>query len=259
MPRETIPKKKGVQIVKKRFKELLKSFGFQPYKNSTIKFVRVRDAFLDVVFLDTSGYHLDMRYLLYSRSAPFAWLGCDSGRLWRTAKEEISTHLFWGCKLTPSASAYYYVDDFETTWRDVSYAFEHYVLPQMDAMTEEKFCSRLLADSCDDRDFFRAEHLISFTREWFPGSESAAVYAVVLWRLGRYEESIPYLTFAHQKYREWVAERMQDASQYARSCRSILELLDDLLSLWNGQEEGWMLQGQARIDQVAADWAEYIP
>ena len=64
MSEETILKKEAVRIVKKRFKELLKPLGFQPYPHSTTRFVRVREEFVDEVRLDTWGYHLDADYYI---------------------------------------------------------------------------------------------------------------------------------------------------------------------------------------------------
>ena len=108
MPEETILKKEAVKIVKKRFKELLKPLGFQPYPHSTTRFMRVRANFIDEVRLDTEGYHLNADYFIYLRYAPFTRLHCDKGRLWRTTPEHISTHLAWYCEIPPEGGPWYY-------------------------------------------------------------------------------------------------------------------------------------------------------
>ena len=64
MAEEIILKKDGVKIVKKRFKELLKPLGFQPYPHSSTRFIRVREDFIDEVRLDTAGYHLAVMYFI---------------------------------------------------------------------------------------------------------------------------------------------------------------------------------------------------
>ncbi len=261
MAEETILKRKGVQLVKKRMKEFLKPFGFQPYPHSSLRFVRVREEFIDDVILDTSGYHLQPQYLISLHCAPFEGLTCDRGRLWRTAKEEVTTYLFWECELTEDCVGFYYMDHFEAVWRDVAYTFEHYVLPQMDAMTDEGFRAQLTDRSRDDRDFFLAYNLVPAIMRYgnfFAGAPEVAVYGVDLWRLGSCEEAIPYLRFAQMRYRESV-EFSEDKTGEIYLCRlRILEVLDTLLSLWDSRVEGWDRRARELLDKVAADWMEYV-
>ena len=259
MAEEMILKKDGVKIVKKRFKELLKPLGFQMYPHSSTRFIRVREDFIDEVRLDTAGYHLAVMYFIYSRHTPFAWLKCDQGRLWRTAKEHISTHLEWYCKMPPDGgSCCYQTEYFETVWRDVSYVLTQYILPQMEAMTREGFISRLLERSRNDRDFFLPHQTVSLAIPYFPGTNEAAVYGVELWRLERYEEAIPYLTLAQKKYKDWLTDYEQETEHIYRCFRKRLALLDELLSCWESREESRMLQAQKQVTQVALDWIEYM-
>ena len=259
MEDEKITKKKGVQIVKKRFKELLKSFDFYPYHNSTIQFVRVRDKFIDRVFIDTYGYHLDVEYFIYPRCAPFVWLRGDSGRIYRTAKEEISTSLFWECEFAPnSCAAFYSVSHLEEVWKDVSHVFEKFVLPQMDAMTDEIFSSRLLNYSNNDKEFFLPYHTAGLDYDFFPGSDASATYAVEMWHFGKYEEGLPYLIYADKKYKEWVEEREYEDTHQYHSIVKIMELLDALLSLYESKKDGWTLEAQQLIDEVSQEWPRYI-
>lgn len=261
---EVILKKKGVQLVKKRLKEWLKPLGFRPYPHSTICFVRERETFVDEVWMDTSGYHLKLFYRIYARYAPFARLECDQGRLWRTAQREISTYLFWACELTPNCVGFYFTDHLEAVWRDVVHVLERFVLPQMEAMTEEGFCDRLRTVHREDTDFFKAETALCWvTREDDPrGGPEAAVCGVELWRMGRVEEAIPYLTMAQEKYQTWIdgwEERGEDRTDPRYEVKSkTLALLEELLALWNGQEEGWREQAQERVEQVAVAWMDYV-
>ena len=212
MSEETILKKEAVKLVKKRFKELLKPLGFQPYLHSTTRFMRVREDFIDEVSLDTYGYHLKADYYIYSRSAPFERLYCDRGRLWRTAKEHITTHLAWYCEMPEEGGPWYYNQEhFEAVWRDVDYVLENHILHQMEAMTEEAFASRLFKRSMEDSDLFLAYNQVSLTDTYYPGTNETAIYGVLLWRLGMYVEGVPYLTFARQKLRNWFADDEQKA------------------------------------------------
>lgn len=261
MPEETILKKEAVKLVKKRFKELLKPLGFQPYPHSTTRFMRVRENFIDEVRLDTWGYHLKADYYIYLRSAPFAWLHCDSGRLWRTTKEHISTHLFWECKLPPNGGPWYYkLPHFEVVWRDNAFVLENYILPQMEAMTEDIFVSRLLERSKDDSDFFLAHQTISLDYPYFPATPEVAIYGVSLWHLGKYEEGVPYLTLARQKFHDWLItyEQELDDSHFYLCHIKTTKLLDELMSLWEERPENWEAQMQGRIVQIKEDWIEYL-
>ena len=85
-----------------------------------------------------------------------------------------------------------------------------YVLPQTEAITEEVFVSRLLERSRNDSDFFLAHQTVSLELPYYPGTPEVAIYGIFLWRLGKYEEGIPYLTLARQKYRDWLVGREQE-------------------------------------------------
>ena len=259
MAKETILKKDAVKLVKKRFKELLKPLGFRLYPHSSTRFIRVREDFIDEVRLDTWGSHLKADYYIYLRSAPFAWLHCDSGRLWRTTKEHITTYLAWWCEIPVDGGQWYYKQQhFEEVWRDVAYVLENHVLPQMEAMTEEIFISRLLERSGNDSDFFLAHNLVSITYPYFPGTNETAMYGVSLWRLGKYEEGVPYLSYTQQKYRDWIAGYEQETEHFYLCQIKRLALLDELLFLWENHPENWEAQAQESISRIAVDWIEYL-
>lgn len=265
MPEEMILKKEAVKTVKKRLKELLKPLGFRPYPHSSTRLVRVRETFIDEVSLDTERYHLSADYYIYLRAAPFTWLQCDQGRLWRTAKEHISTHLSWYCEIPPNGGPYYYQrSHFEAVWQDVAYVLENHILPQMEAITEDIFISRLLERSRNDKDFFLAYQTVSLEALYYPGTPETAIYGVSLWRLGKYEEGVPYLIFVRQKLRDWLAEYAEEVAEeatdhfYLRHIK-MLDLLNELLALWKDRPEGWQRQAQERLGQIAADWIEYMP
>lgn len=261
MSEETILKKEAVKIVKKRFKELLKPLGFQTYPHSTTRFMRVREDFIDEVRLDTWGSHLDAAYYIYLRTAPFAWLHCDRGRLWRTTKEHISTHLFWECKMPTNGGSWYYkTEHFEAVWQDIAYVLQNHILPQMEDMTEEVFVSRLLERSMSDSDFFLAHQTVSLEYLYYPGTPEAAIYGVALWRLGKYEEGAVYLTYARQKYHDWLKtyeQELDDSHFYLCHIRTT-ELLDELMSLWENRPENWQVLAQERISRIKEDWIEYL-
>lgn len=259
MAEEMIIKKDGVKIVKKRFRELLKPLGFQPYPRSTTRFIRVREDFIDEVGLDTYGTHLAAKYFIYSHHAPFAGFECNNGRLWRTTKEYISTHLEWYCEIPQNGGAYYYpTEHFETVWQDVSYVFMQYILPQMEAMTSEIFLSRLLESSKNDKDFFLPERKVTPTFPYFPGTNEAAVYGVELWRLKQYSEAIPYLAIAQKKYKEWLTGYEHETEHFFLCRKKTLVLLNELLSCWENREESRILQAQKQANQIALEWIEYM-
>ena len=259
MEEEIILKKKGVALVKKRLKELLTPLGFQSYPRSTTRLVRVRDAFIDVLRLDTAGYHLDIDYYIYLRYAPFAGLYCDAGRLWRAARDHIGTHLFWSCEIPPSGGPYYYKPKyFEAVWRDVALVLKQYILPQMEAMTEEKFLSHLQKWNQNDRDLFRAYQTVSLTIPYHPGTGEAAAYGVGMWRQGKYKEGAPYLALAQRKYYEWLMRFKQEANHPVRCHAASLALLDELLIFWENKETGWEAAIQERIEQVSVNWLDYM-
>lgn len=259
MEEEIILKKNGVSLVKKRLKELLKPLGFQAYPRSTTRLVRVRDFFIDDIRLDTAGYHLDVHYYIYCRYAPFAGLECDAGRLWRTTQNHISTHLFWSCEIPPSGGPYYYkLRHFEAVWQDVALVLQQYILPQMEAMTEEQFLSRLQKGNQNDREFFRPYRTVSLTIPYYPGTGEAAAYGMGMWRLRKYEEGAPYLALARKKYDEWLSRFEQEANHSVRCHAASLALLDELLILWENKAEGWEAVIQEQIRQVSANWLDYM-
>lgn len=259
MEEEIILKKKGVSLVKKRLKELLKPLGFQAYPRSTTRLVRVRDLFIDEIRLDTAGYHLDINYCIYCRYAPFAGLKCDAGRLWRTTQAHIKTHLFWACEIPSSGGPYYYKPKyFEAVWQDVVLVLKQYILPQMEAMTEKQFHSRMLKDGPNDNDFFRAYRTVYFSDPYFSCNDEAAVYGVGQWRLGNYEEGLPYLEFARKKHRTWLTGHEQD-TKHSYLCRAMaLALMDKLIVLWENKGEGWEVAIQEQIGQISENWFDYM-
>ena len=259
MEEEIILKKNGVSLVKKRLKEFLKPLGFQAYPRSTTRLVRVRDLFIDDIRLDTSGYHLNIDYYIYHRYAPFAGLECDAGRLWRTAQNCIGTHLFWSCEIPPSGGPYYYKPKhFEAVWQDVVLALKQYILPQMEAMTEKQFLSRMLKDGADDCDFFRAYRTVHFSDPYFSCNDQAAVYGVGQWLYGNYEEGLPYLEFARKKHRTWLTGHEQDTRHFHLCRIKALALMDKLIALWENKEEGWEAAIQEQIEQVSVNWLDYM-
>lgn len=260
MEKDNIFKKKGVQLVRKRLKELLKPLGFQQHPRSTNRFVRVRDNFIDEVRLDTAGTHLEPWYFIHYRFAPFAGLKCDRGRLWRTAKENISTHLSWHCEIPLDGGHYYYKPDhFEMVWKDVAYVLGHYILPLMDEMTVEKFLSLLVVYSPYERDLFRANEIVRFTDPHFVCMSEAAVYGMGMWCIEQYDEGVPYLTFAQFKYRRWMVGREQETDFFYQCDALTLELLNELVSFWTKKEKNWTSAAQERMRQTGVDWADYLP
>lgn len=257
MEQGTMLKKDGVRLARKRLKELLKPLGFQA--RSTNCLIRVRENFIDEITLDTSSYRLKPDYYIYYRPAPFTRLCCDQYRLWRTAQKEISTQLYWSCKIPPEGGPYYYeMGHFEAAWRDVAHVLEHYLLPHMEAMTPESFFPRLISDSRYDWDFFRPQNLIFLNGSGWPGSPEAAVYGVGMWRMGKYEEGVPYLIHAQRRYRSYIRLYTQEGETVSPGIKRTLRGLDRLMFLWRRQEEGWTSTAQERIDQIANDWENYI-
>lgn len=264
MEQDIILKKKGVQMVRNRLKELLVPLGFSPHPRFKGRLVRVRDEFIDEVSLDTAGYHLNPIFAVFYRPAPFAALLCDDGRLWRTAKENITTHLSWHCEIPSEGGQFYYKPDhFEEVWRDTAYVLEHYILPEMEKMTVQKYLSLLVEPSPYEYDLFRSSDMIRFHSSCFGGTHEAAVYGVGMWRAGCYDEGVPYLTFAQYKYRNWIDNQIvghgQKAEHFYQYHISILKLLDELISLWAKAEDDWTLAAQERIRQVTEEWMDYMP
>lgn len=256
MDQETILKKEGVRLVRKRLKELLKPLGFQAH--GTNRLLRIRENFIDEINLDTAGYHLEPFYCIYYRFAPFTRLCCDKYRLWRTAKMETP---YWSCEIPPDGGPYYYkADHFEAVWRDVSRALEQYVLPHMEALTPETFLPLLVSDSRSDLDFFRPANLARLNSPYpgWPGTPEAAVYGVGMWRMEKYEEGAPYLAHAQKEYHASKAFHEQEEKLVLPQREAASHVIDSLLSLWANQEEGWSVSVQEIISQTANDWSNYI-
>ena len=258
MEENRILKKDGVKLVRKRLKELLKPLDFQ--SRSTNQLIRVREHFIDMVELDTGGYHLDPLYHIYYRSAPFTRLHGDMYRIWRTAQVKTP---YWSCEVPPEGGPYYYEPEhFETVWRDVSYILKHHVLPYMEAMTPEKFLSLLVTYTNSDLDFFRPQNLACFSSPYpgWSGVSEAASYGVGMWRMEKYEEGVPYLIFARERYRAWLEtyEQERDNSRFYRCHVLTLELLDRLLTPLEKKRPGWATAAQRKIDQVELNWADYM-
>ncbi|MCI9156341.1 MAG: hypothetical protein HFF44_05280 [Lawsonibacter sp.] len=256
MEEERILKKDGVRLVRKRLKELLKPLGFQ--SRSTNQLIRGREHFIDMVDLDTAGYHLTPHYHIYYRSAPFARLSGDMYRIWRAAKMNTP---YWSCEIPLEGGPYSYKPEhFEAVWRDVSRALEQYLLPYMEAMTPERFLSLLVTDNRRDQDFFRPANLARLDSHYpgWPGTPEAAVYGVGMWRMEKFEEGIPYLILARKNYRTWMEDNEQEDSQFYRAHILTLELLDRLLTPWEKKRPGWTASAQRKIDQVELNWADYM-
>lgn len=256
MEQDTILKKDGVRLVRKRLKELLKPLGFQAY--GTNRLLRIRENFIDEINLDTAGYHLDPLYFIYYRPAPFTRLCCDKYRLWRTAKMDTP---YWSCEIPPNGGPYYYkAEYFEAVWRDVSCALEQHVLPHMEAMTPKTFLPLLISDSRSDLDFFRPANLVHLNSPYpgWPGTPEAAVYGVGMWRMERYEEGVPYLIHAQKQYHASKAFHEQEENLVLPQREAASRVIDSLLSLWTGQEDGWAFSVQDIIHQVSNDWINYI-
>lgn len=256
MEQDTISKKDGVRLVRKRLKELLKPLGFQSH--GTNRLIRVRENFIDELELDTSSYRLRPDYYIYYRFAPFTRLRCNMYRLWRTAEMDTP---YWSCEIPPDGGPYYHkTEHFEAVWRDVSRALEQHILPHMEAMTPEAFLPLLVSDSRSDLDFFCPSHLALLNSPYpgWPGAPEAAVYGVGMWRMGNYEEGAPYLAHAQKEYHASKAFYEQEGTSELPQRKAASRVIDSLLSLWTSQEEGWAVSVQEIISQVANDWSNYI-
>lgn len=256
METERILKKDGVRLVRKRLKELLKPLGFQPHSTNRLR--RAREHFIDEIDLDTAGYHLDPLYHIYYRSAPFTRLYGDLYRIWRTAQVKTP---YWSCEIPSEGGPYYYkAEYFEAVWQDVSRILERHVLPYMEALTPEKFLSLLVTHTSSDSDFFRPQNLACFSSPYpgWPGVSEAASYGVGLWRMERYEEGVPYLAFARERYRAWLETNKGEDPQFCRARAAVLELLDRLLTPYERKRPGWTTAAQREIDQIELNWTDYI-
>ena len=138
----------------------------------------------------------------------------------------------------------------------MAYVLKQHILPQMEAMTPETFLPRLLQRSPDDQDLFVSYSTVHFDALYFDCMSEAAAYGVGMWRMDKYEEGIPYLTFAQQKYREWLTGH--EENPFHRSYVLTLELMDRLLALWAKGRPCWAPVAQKRLDQVELNWADYM-
>jgi len=247
---ETLSKKESVQLAKQHLRELLKPLGFRTFPRAAHRFVRAREEFIDEISLYSApGRLMKLDCYIRARHAPFAWLCCDEERLWRAAGKPVS-ELYWQTAFLLERGGEY----FEAVWRDVARALERCVLPEMEAMTVEAFFSRLSQNSGDG--LFRAYQTINLEQPQPVCAPMAAGCGIELWRLGRFEAGVPYLRYAREGYRAQLA----DCGQEDVFRRQLMELalIEDLLSHWERKEEGWMEAVRQRIDQVVADWMQYV-
>jgi len=247
---ETLSKKESVQLAKGHLKEFLQPLGFRTFPRAAHRFVRAREEFIDEFFLYTAPRRLmKLDCYIRARSAPFAWLRCDEERLWRAAGKPVS-ELSWKTVLLLERGTEYW----ETVWRDVARALGRCVLPEMEAMTTEAFLSRLSQNS--EEGLFLAYQTIDLEQPRPVCAPMAAGYGIELWHLGQFEEGASYLRYAREGYRA----QMADCGQEDVWRRQFMELalIEDLLSHWEGEEEGWMEAVRQRIGQVAADWVKYM-
>lgn len=259
MEQDIILKKDGVALVRKRLKGILTPLGFRTHPTSKGCFVRIRDEFIDEVSLRTDGYHLEPVFSIFYRPAPFTALCADEGSLWRLAQKDITTQLRWDCEIPDQGGSYYYKPEhFEEVWQDVVYVWENYVFPKMEEMTVTHFLSLLAEPNPYDREFFRPHEIIRFIKPSFMCVHAAAVYGVGMWKQGKYDEGVPYLTFAQYSYRQWIAGHEPEKNHFYQTHVRILDLLDDLVSLWAKKEENWMDTAFMRIRQVTVNWTEYM-
>jgi len=246
-------KKECAKLAQKHLKTLLKPLGFQLYPHSTNRFVRVRDEFIDEICLYNAKLaYIKLEYYIRSRFAPFAWLRCDEERLWRVAKKPTSD-LTWHTDLLREGG----LDYFERVWRDVAYALEHCVLPEMENMTIETFLSRQVLHSENVQDLFLAYKTIDLKEPCSICCPDAAGHGIELWRLGRFDEGIPYLRYAQRSYHAQLADCEPEFRNVWQRQFKELALLEELLSLWERKEGDWMLAIQQRINQIAIDWIMY--
>lgn len=255
MDHDKILKKDAVRLVRKRMKELLKPYGFQPHPHSKTRLIRVHGVLIDEFGFRTDGYHLEPEFLVYYRPAPFIGLHADSGRLWRTMREQIETHLSWNCIIPeqPPYQYYYKLAHFEKVWDEVVLAVERWVIPYLDSLPEEKMLSFFLQSGKTDEDFFCASNVVYMGTQYYSCMDEAAVYGVGMWKLEKYAEGLPYLEFAQKKYNQWLAGRGQASDIPA------LAVINDLILMRNTSTEHWKTAVQARIAAISENWEDYLP
>jgi len=248
---EQLTKRESVQLAKKRLKEFLQPLGFRTVPRAARRFVRAREEWIDEIILYTARYCRLMKLdcYIHARCAPFAWLRCDEERLWRAAGKPVSDLCWQTVFLLERGTVYW-----EAVWRDVARALERCVLPEMEAMTTEAFLSRLLRPS--EEGLFLAYQTIDLEQPRPVCAPMAAGYGIELWRLGRFGEGAPYLRLAQEGYRAQLAGCGQEDVRRRQFME--LDLIEELLSLWERKEEGWMGAVRQRIEQAAADWMRYL-
>lgn len=263
MDKNMIVKKDAVKLIKKRLLEKLKPLGFQSHPRSKSRYMRIRGELIDEVSLRTDGYHLELWFFMYYRRAPFACLKLDEGRLWRImkAQENISTYLCWHGEFLESSEQknYCYKEEhFEAVWQEMVLALEQYVLPYMEKMSVEKLLTLMVKRGGEDEEFFRVNQTVFFHDKYFRCMSEAAVYGVGMWVLGNYTEGLPYIIFAQNKYRHWMEGREQETEHSFRCKGRTLEILDNLIEIYEMRREELGMTVQKLTNQISENWADYM-
>lgn len=255
-----IIKKEAVRLVRKRCKELLEPLGFRPHPKERNRLMRVREELIDEVSLRTDGTHLAPCFHIYYRKAPFTSLYVDlvNGSLWHIMKERenIDTFLWWNVEIPDKGSYYYTTEHFEAVWRNVALALEHYILPYMDAMSVEKLLSFMVKHNRQKEDFFRVHQIVFFSDKYFTCMNQAAVYGVGMWIAGKYEEGLPYIIFAQNKYREHIRPHEPEKEQFNEG--RVLGVLDTLIDIYERRPEELKDTIQHLTDHISGNWVDYI-
>lgn len=262
MDEAIIIKREAVRLVRNRLKELLKPLGFKPHPRVKNRLMRVREELIDEVNLRQDGYHLEPRFCMYYRKAPFAGLHLDNGSLWRVMKEreDISADLRWDVEFPKGELRYYHykTEHFEKVWQEVKLALEYYILPYMNAMSVEKLLSLMVRGSTLDEDFFEPHRTVFFSDMYFSCMSEAAVYGVGMWILEKYTEGLPYIIFAQNKYREWMRPYEQETEHFYKRHGCTLEVMDTLIDIH--ERKPWELKStiQHLTDMVSTNWMDYM-
>lgn len=259
MDENRIKKTEALKLVRKRLKEMLKPLGFVTHPRSKVCLVRVRGELIDVVGLRTDGCHLEPSISVYYAPAPFESADLDVIRLWSfmEEKENITTRLMWECIITENGY-YYETEHFETVWQEIAFTLEQYVLPCMELLTVERFLSFMIMDSRQKEDFFHVHQTVFFSDSYFQCMSAAAVYGVGMWRLGYYDEGLPYVIFAQNKYRHWMTGREQE-TDYFHVCKArALQKMDELVSAFERRPESFGTIVRELTDQICENWADYM-
>lgn len=257
-----IIKKEAVKLVRKRLKELLMPLGFQLHPKEKNRFMRIREELIDEVSLRTDGTNLRPCFHMYYRQAPFVSIYVDlvNGSLYRVMKERenISRMLWWDVNIPDNGPYYYQTEHFEEIWKNVVLALEQYVLPYMDAMTVEKLLSFMVKryNKRDEEDIFRADTSVFFSDKFFACMDQAAVYGVGMWIAENYEEGLPYIIFAQNKYRERIRPYEQEKEKLREG--RILEVLDTLIDIYERRPQELKATVQRLTDMISANWMDYV-